>query len=198
MLNEADKNYEVNNGEESDDANRKAVLSGDELTYRVRLHNTGYMDSDTVNVYDEVPENCTYIENSMKIYRQKIANLSGGTISYGKPEEMDPTSDTTVSMEYNDGHLSWSIAGIPLNHIYYVEYRVKVDTLSAFDLKRTLTNEAYLDFVSINGDIAVGDDISNEFTPTDLDYLKEHLVFDMKVDVDEGSIVQETHTHTRR
>ncbi len=190
-LDEADKAYEVDNGRlsenENTDENRKAVLSGDTLTYRVKLHNTGYMESDIVNVYDTVPDNCTYVKDSMKIYRQEMYNLSSGMVHYGNLTEMTQTEDSSpVKMQEKDGSLKWSITSMPLNYVYYAEYKVTVDDLPASELKRVLTNEAQWDFVSLNGDVIDSADVGDsEFSPTDLKYFKKNAIFSMDVLVDD-------------
>lgn len=163
--------------------NRKAVISGDILTYRMKLHNTGYIDSSTVNVYDVVPEGCTYIPNSMKIYCQ-AADFSSSAVKYGGINDVTSQAgysvrSTTVTSGENQGRerLVWTIPKIELDHNYYVEYQVKVDDIAATDEKRLLTNTATWDFISLNGDT---DDNSDNIS---VEAYKQHAIFDMDVDV---------------
>jgi uncharacterized repeat protein (TIGR01451 family) len=174
---------------------RKAVLSGDCLTYRVKLQNVGYFESDVVNVYDTVPEGCSYVPGSMKIYRQWIdwshinqygalelvayqeENTEGDNITYNTVM----TETGRYDLQYNEATdaLQWTIASIPLDYVYYVEYQVQVNTLDANKKSTMLTNSATWDFVCRNGD-ADEDLVSNT-----LEELKAKEIFSMSMDAEE-------------
>ena len=71
-----DENKRVDDKGISDTDKRKAVLSGDTLTYRLKAYNAGYFTSREVNIYDDIPSGTTYVENSAKLYRQKSLSTS--------------------------------------------------------------------------------------------------------------------------
>jgi uncharacterized repeat protein (TIGR01451 family) len=99
-LSDTQKQYEVDDYGITSDSSRLAALPGDTLTYRVKLKNVGFFESGEVRVTDSIPENCTYVDDSMKIYRQKIdtsrngeygelelvAELSKGEVNYGSDD----------------------------------------------------------------------------------------------------------------
>ncbi len=99
-LSDTQKQYEVDDYGITSDSSRLAALPGDTLTYRVKLKNVGFFESGEVRVTDSIPENCTYVDDSMKIYRQKIdtsrngeygelelvAELSNGEVNYGSDD----------------------------------------------------------------------------------------------------------------
>lgn len=186
---------EVDNTGIDIEQNRKAVIGGDILTYRVKLHNTGYIDSAAVNVYDVVPEGCTFIPDSMKIYCQE-ADFSTSTVKYGAV--VDKTLQDGYSISHEEitsgeyqgrERLVWTIPRIELDHNYYVEYQVKVEDIAATDEKRLLTNTATWDFISLNGDT---DDNSDS---TSVEAYKQHAIFDMNVDVLKSDKEEEDRTY---
>ncbi len=145
---------------------RKAVLSGDTLTYRVKLQNQGFFESDVVHVYDTVPEGSTYVDGSMKIYRQKI-DLLDSINEYADLEVMaEQTRNAAGSYETSteagyelsspgaDGSLQWVLPSLSLDYEYYVQYQVTVDDLPADEVSRLLTNTADWDFRCRNGDVS--------------------------------------------
>lgn len=198
---EYSKKFETDNSKLSDneigeDRNRKAVLSGDTLTYRVKLHNAGYFDSDVVNVYDTVPEGCTYVPDSMKIYRQSV-QFADGTARYGALETMETgeagidTGGYGISQPSDDnGQLWWRIPSISLDYEYYVEYQVTVKDIKATDVKRVLENTATWDFICLNGNVT-GDDNAH-----DIETLRNTAIFNLDVDVEESSGESETRTYS--
>jgi uncharacterized repeat protein (TIGR01451 family) len=186
-LSEADSKYDVDNGtlsetDSQDDTKRKAILEGDTLTYRIKLQNTGYFESDIVNIQDTIPENCTYVEDSMAIYRQYVDLDSSG--EYGALELLASSEVSSELCEMtepdSDGNMTWSIASIPLDYDYYVQYKVKVDDLPADQTSRLLTNTASYDFLCRNGDT------SNDFTASNLADLKANEIFTLSMDVKES------------
>lgn len=186
--------FEVDNAvlseeEGADDKNRKAVLGGDTLTYRVKLHNAGYFESDAVNVYDTVPDGCTYVEDSMKIYRQGV-QLTDGAAKYLALEEIDADHTEGFGTSENNGALHWTLPGIALDSEYYVEYQVTVDEIGAEETKRLLTNTAAWNFICVNGNV------TGDYTAGDLETLKNDAIFDMDVAVEEGGASSEKRTYT--
>jgi uncharacterized repeat protein (TIGR01451 family) len=186
-LSEADSKYDVDNGtlsetDSQDDTKRKAILEGDTLTYRIKLQNTGYFESDIVNIQDTIPENCTYVEDSMAIYRQQVDLDSSG--EYGALEVLASSEVSSKLCEMTepdtDGNMTWSIASIPLDYDYYVQYKVKVDDLPDDQTSRILTNTASYDFLCRNGDT------SNDFTASNLADLKANEIFTLSMDVKES------------
>lgn len=183
-----DESYkEVDDTGITGDIDRKAVISGDILTYRIKLHNTGYIDSSEVNVYDVVPDGCTYRDGTMKIYRQET-DFTSSSAKYGPVYDVTEEtgfgiSSSTITSGEDKGKLglTWNIPKIELNYDYYVEYQVEVDDIAASDEKRLLTNTAVWEFISLNGNT----DDSSESTSVDA-YI-QHAIFDMDVDVDDDT-----------
>lgn len=175
-LQEQDEAYEVDNTGITDNTERKAVLSGDTLTYRMKLYNAGYFDSENVNVYDKVPDGCEYVDGSMRIYKQK-KDLTSGTVVYD--EYKDVTDSENYSAVYNDGNLHWKIPTIELYYDYYVEYKVKVNQLSAAEQSRLLTNTAQWDFIMLNGDLNLNNPVDDN--NTSIENFKQNAIFDMNV-----------------
>lgn len=193
-LSEHNKESEADNSalseeEASDDRNRKAVLAGDVLTYRVKLHNAGYFDSDRVQVRDAVPEGCTYVSGSMKLYRQSV-HLSDGTAKYGALELLGSESGCELKEPGDDGALEWTIPSISLDYQYYAEFQVTVGELRACDLRRVLTNTATWDFICRNGDV------TGDYNAPDLETLKQDSIFSMDMDVEEDSEETQKRTYT--
>lgn len=190
-LSEADSDYEVNNRDGNvsieDKAQRKAVLGGDELTYRVKLTNAGYYDSDIVNVYDEIPNGCTYVDGSMKIYRQH-KDFSSGTAYYGA---LDIVTNETINnigkfkAEYDENtrKFHWTLPTVEIDYDYYVEYKVKTDLLEPTKESRLLENTANIDFSVQNGDLDLGKIIDD--TDTSLSYYKSNAPFTMATEIGE-------------
>lgn len=194
-LSEHNKESEVDNSvlseeEAADDRNRKAVLAGDVLTYRVKLHNAGYFDSDRVQVYDTVPEGCVYVPGSMKLYRQSV-HLSDGASKYGKLEELGSENGCELKEPTEDNpELEWTIPSVSLEYEYYAEFQVTVGELRACDLKRVLTNTATWDFICRNGDV------TGDYNAPDLGTLKQDAIFSMDMDVEEDSAETQKRTYT--
>lgn len=149
---------EVDDTDIEEIASRKAVMPGTKLTYRVKLTNNGFMESDQVDAYDDIPEGTTYVPNSMKIYRQ-TKDLASGSITFNKPEliayldengtcqintALTDYRDLTKSISmlyltddkitYPDHNLTWTLPGISMETDYYVEYQVTVDSYSDSNL----------------------------------------------------------------
>jgi len=190
-----DKNYEVDNvigytkdkngytfKTSNDDRKRYAVLAGDTLTYRVKLSNSGYLDSSTVKVFDTIPQGCTYIDNSMAIYRQQ---KDSDAFTYQRLEKLTGESYQTT-FDKDKQSLTWIIPGIELNYDYYVEYQVKVNQLDYAEDYVSLANTASWDFISMSGDMRTE---NGELTTgvTDLDSYLTYTNFDMSMEkVDEN------------
>jgi uncharacterized repeat protein (TIGR01451 family) len=212
-LDEAQADMQVDNNlltssEINDLKERKAVLSGDTLTYRVKLTNAGFFESDVVHVYDTIPKNTTYVPGSMKIYRQQINQDKED--EYGALEKVawqevtngassnqyatyvysgDYLADMSPPTSTSDS-LSFTIPSIALNYCYYVQYQVTVDDLPADTTARTLENTAYWDFLCRNGDL------KTDFTAENLATLKANEVFTLSMDVDEKDTTAGTENRT--
>lgn len=184
-LQEQDEAYEVDNTDITDNTERKAVLSGDTLTYRMKLYNAGYFDSDTVNVFDEVPDGCEYADGSMKIYKQK-KDLTSGTVVYGKCNDVTTDENYIAVFDSNDNSLHWQIPTIELYCDYYVEYKVKVNQLGAAEQSRLLTNTAKWDFIMLNGDINLDNPVDDN--DTSIEKFKQNAIFDMTVKTNDDNV----------
>lgn len=194
-LSEHNRESEVDNSalseeEAADDRNRKAVLAGDVLTYRVKLHNAGYFDSDRVQVQDTVPEGCAYVPGSMMLYRQSV-HLSDGVSKYGRLEELGSENGCELKEPTEeDPALEWTIPSVSLEYEYYAEFQVTVGELRACDLKRVLTNTVTWDFICRNGDV------TGDYNAPDLETLNRDSIFSMDMDVEEDDEETQKRTYT--
>lgn len=196
-LAEADSKYEVDNSglsadKSADDHLRKAVLGGDTLTYRVKLENLGFFESDVVNVYDTLPDNCTFVPGSMKIYRQKL-DLLNSLNEYEQTElvawqESDADGNWVssglsgyelISPTAESGNMQWILPSLALDYEYYVQYEVTVNDLPANELSRLLTNTATWDFRCRNGDV------TEDFPAGNLQELKDAEIFTLTMELNE-------------
>lgn len=167
-----DENKRVDDKGISDTDKRKAVLSGDTLTYRLKAYNAGYFTSREVNIYDDIPSGTTYVENSAKLYRQKSLSTS----NYDRYSILeDITSEAGYSIECADGKLSAQIPSIALDENYYLEYKVTVDDIKATDLSETITNKANYQFINFNGDT------TDDFNDTNQNAAQAHAIVSMDV-----------------
>jgi uncharacterized repeat protein (TIGR01451 family) len=192
-LSETQKKYEVDDSGIEDDSQRLAVLPGDTITYRVKLQNVGYFESGEVKVSDEIPDYCTYVPNSMKIYRQ-VTDVINTTDEYTQVEvvaSFDDDGELSVNENFKNvkmvqpsessSSLKWEIPSIALGEDYYVQYEVTVDELSASDLSKTLTNTAVTEYYCHNGDVknlnktpqTLSELLNNEFFDLSMEYGEE-------------------------
>jgi uncharacterized repeat protein (TIGR01451 family) len=187
-LAEADAIYEVDNGTEEDATKRKAVLSGDILTYRVRLQNAGFFESDKVCVYDTVPEGCTYIEGSSKIYSQNLRDITYSADQYSALQLVaaeNETSESGFTATVSGNELTWTIPTIACDEEYYVEYQVKVGDLPADQINKILENTATWSFMNINGDT------NTDFEAKSQAELRESEIVSMDMQVVEGTTTED-------
>lgn len=169
-----DENKRVDDKGISNTDKRKAVLSGDTLTYRLKAYNAGYFTSREVNIYDDIPSGTTYVKDSAKLYRQKSLSTSNFD-RYAELESIDITSEAGYSIECADGKLSAQIPSIALDENYYLEYKVKVDDIKATDLSETITNKANYQFINFNGDT------TDDFNDTNQNAAQAHAIVSMNV-----------------
>ena len=173
-----DENKRVDDKGISDTDKRKAVLSGDTLTYRLKAYNAGYFTSREVNIYDDIPSGTTYVKDSAKLYRQK--SLSTSHFDWYDELEFiditDITSEKGYSIEYDptSKRISADIPNIALDENYYLEYKVTVDDIKATELSKMITNEANYKFINFNGDT------TNDFA-TDSNAGQDHAIVSMDV-----------------
>lgn len=174
-----DENKRVDDKGISDTDKRKAVLSGDTLTYRLKAYNAGYFTSREVNIYDDIPSGTTYVKDSAKLYRQK--SLSTSHFDWYDELEFiditDITSEKGYSIEYDptSKRISADIPNIALDENYYLEYKVKVDDIKATDLSETITNKANYQFINFNGDT------TDDFNDTNQNAAQAHAIVSMNV-----------------
>lgn len=153
-LSDQDQAYAVDNTNVDALTERKAVVAGDTLTYRVKLQNTGYLDTKTVEVTDEVPDGCTFVPDSMKIYAQKKEKASTSAASgYGYVTEINTSEDGLQTNGYiaaykAAGQLIWNIPSIDYNTDYYVEYQVTVNDIGAVNDSKLLVNTAQWNYTA--------------------------------------------------
>ncbi|MCC8192322.1 MAG: hypothetical protein LIO41_04705 [Ruminococcus sp.] len=113
-----------------------AVLSGDTLTYRIAVDNIdGTVAAYNVSVEDIIPDGCTFVTGSIKVYEQMYNSGSYGAVS-------DVTDDISIYGPDRNGKITWSFSSIEEGEIFYIEYQVTVDQIAASTLSDTLTNTA--------------------------------------------------------
>ena len=169
-----DENKRVDDKGISDTDKRKAVLSGDTLTYRLKAYNAGYFTSREVNIYDDIPSGTTYVENSAKLYRQKSLSTSNFD-RYDKLTEIQSGSGYNINYDPTSKRISADIPNIALDENYYLEYKVKVDDIKATDLSETITNKANYQFINFNGDT------TDDFNDTNQNAAQAHAIVSMNV-----------------
>ena len=169
-----DENKRVDDKGISDTDKRKAVLSGDTLTYRLKAYNAGYFTSREVNIYDDIPSGTTYVENSAKLYRQKSLSTSNFD-RYDKLTEIQSGSGYNINYDPTSKRISADIPNIALDENYYLEYKVTVDDIKATDLSKTITNKANYQFINFNGDT------TDDFNATNQNAAQAHAIVSMNV-----------------
>lgn len=169
-----DENKRVDDKGISDTDKRKAVLSGDTLTYRLKAYNAGYFTSREVNIYDDIPSGTTYVENSAKLYRQKSLSTSNFD-RYDKLTEIQSGSGYNINYDPTSKRISADIPNIALDENYYLEYKVKVDDIKATDLSETITNKANYQFINFNGDT------TDDFNDTNQNAAQANAIVSMNV-----------------
>ena len=179
-----DENKRVDDKGISDTDKRKAVLSGDTLTYRLKAYNAGYFTSREVNIYDDIPSGTTYVKDSAKLYRQKSLSTSNFD-RYDKLTEIQSGSGYNINYDPTSKRISADIPNIALDENYYLEYKVTVDDIKATDLSETITNKANYQFINFNGDTT--DDFNDENTNA----TQENAIVTMDASHDEKTYVVE-------
>lgn len=169
-----DENKRVDDKGISDTDKRKAVLSGDTLTYRLKAYNAGYFTSREVNIYDDIPSGTTYVENSAKLYRQKSLSTSNFD-RYDKLTEIQSGSGYNINYDPTSKRISADIPNIALDENYYLEYKVTVDDIKATDLSETITNKANYQFINFNGDT------TDDFNDTNQNAAQANAIVSMNV-----------------
>jgi uncharacterized repeat protein (TIGR01451 family) len=180
--------YKVDNADISDTKKRKAVLSGDKLTYIFKVDNIGYYDSGNVDIYDKVPENVTLVENSMKIFTQGTEGTSG--IIYYDNVNLQASFDSggnlvlasknsgykiEIIKSGDDTYIHYSISSADLFNDYYLSYEVVVNQLSADILSTEIDNTAEYSYITVGGNIKSDAEGENK---TYSEYI-ENSIFDM-------------------
>jgi uncharacterized repeat protein (TIGR01451 family) len=160
-----------------EDEDKRAVLFGDKLIYRMRVRNNGLYNASNVVVHDTVPDNCTLLPDSVKIYRQKkeIDKLMQKDDEYFELEDIgakmsDSDSIDDMETEYENGRslwridtstdsdgkvtndITWIINPVNAQYDYYVEYAVKVADDDYDKATEQLKNKADFTYSYINGE----------------------------------------------
>ena len=182
-LDSIDEEKRVDDTGVSGDENRKAVLGGDILTYRLKVYNTGYFTSKDVNVYDVIPEGTEYVADSAKLYRQKSLSTSNFD-RYEKLEDLT-IGDSGFNITYDDEEnaIKADLSKVALDENYYIEYKVKVNDIKATELKETITNQADYKFINFNGDT------TEDFNDKNTNTAQENAIVSMDASHDENTYI---------
>ena len=182
-LDSIDEEKRVDDTGVSGDENRKAVLGGDILTYRLKVYNTGYFTSKDVNVYDVIPEGTEYVADSAKLYRQKSLSTSNFD-RYEKLEDLT-IGDSGFNITYDDEEnaIKAALSKVALDENYYIEYKVKVNDIKATELKETITNQADYKFINFNGDT------TEDFNDKNTNTAQENAIVSMDASHDENTYI---------
>jgi uncharacterized repeat protein (TIGR01451 family) len=210
-LYKADAYRNIDNLSLGDDEQR-AILFGDTIIYRMKVHNDGIYNANNVIVKDDIPDGCTLVDDSIAIYKQKKTYDRLGTEdgdSYDKLEKVaaeEKTIDDDMANDYENAHSYWQIGkdadGVPeritwilnpvrMDYDYYVQYEVKVDgNYNKFkevvnDSLKELVNKADYTYVYINGDLYTTDTTDNPRGSCNEDYAK-NAVFNVTSNEKDG------------
>jgi uncharacterized repeat protein (TIGR01451 family) len=177
----ADEYRSVDNAPYDNFEDKKAVLFGDKLLYRMKVKNSGLYNASNVVVSDTVPDGCTLVDGSVKIYRQKVEEdaLSANATYYNVETigteakaaiDDDMSKDTVSDKSYwnvdtgSDGetNIKWILNPVNTEYDYYVEYAVTVDG-DYTDTEKNITNTADYTYAFINGDsLTASSDYNND------------------------------------
>ena len=178
-----DKDKRVDDTGVSDNKNRKAVLGGDTLTYRLKVYNTGYFTSKDVNVYDVIPEGTEYVDGSVKLYRQKLLSTS----NFDRYKELeDLTAENNgfdITYEASEKAIKATLPKVALDENYYIEYQVKVKDIKATEMSKTVTNQADYKFINFNGDT------TEDFNDKNTNTAQENAIVSMDASHDENTYI---------
>ncbi len=178
----ADEYRSVDNAPCNNFTDKKAVLFGDKIIYRMKVQNNGLYNASNVIVSDTVPDGCTLVDGSVKMYEQKMKtkNLSSESDGYEDIQEIGKSSDVAIDDDMakdninerscwkidkdSDGktNIKWIINPVNSQYEYYVQYEVTVDG-DYKDVEKTIKNTADFTYSYINGDsLTTGDDFKND------------------------------------
>ncbi len=112
------------------------------------VRNNGENDAENVVVTDAVPEGCTYVDGSAKIYRQEYSSyiLTSNTAYYGDVvlcTGSEGYNDYTSEFSAETGVITWKLSAVTNAEYYYLEYRVTVDPIAPSVSYGELKNIAY-------------------------------------------------------
>ncbi|GEM_PF-2724238 len=191
-LYQADAYRSVDNQKFSNDLQR-AVLFGDKLIYRMRLQNVGVYDASNVVVTDTIPEGCSLIDGTVKVYRQKKnVNKNEGTDVYEQLEliggsasiDSDSMNGNYAEEKYyyyvdtDNNKITWLLNPVRMDYDYYAEFEVTVDDIyTKFSQSEAeLKNQAKFTYSYINGDVI--SDSAEDSTQTE--YYEQHGQYNEK------------------
>ncbi|MDQ0360780.1 DUF7927 domain-containing protein [Breznakia pachnodae] len=146
-----------------------SVNGGDEITYSIKVTNTGESSLDNLQVKDAIPEHTAYVEES---------------ITYEGSADLVTPDDSTITD--GQGNLTWDIENIPVGESVTLSFKVKVDEMNT-EGERDIKNQAYAKAPE-----------EEEWTPTNEVEHKQLLSFEILKDSDpkDGSSVLDGDTIT--
>ncbi|MDQ0360773.1 DUF7927 domain-containing protein [Breznakia pachnodae] len=110
----------------SDPETGSYVDGNQEITYFIKVTNTGESTLDKALVKDAIPEYTTYVD---------------GSIAYEGSADLIIPDDTNITDGL--GELTWNIEGVPVGEDVILSFKVKVDEMHETG-ERTITNVAYV------------------------------------------------------
>lgn len=180
-LKQADDDRSMDNyGKASDATDRHAVLEGDTLTYRVKLKNVGYNAASVVSLDDAIPDGCTYIDGSAKVYSQYV-DFSSNVIKYNAAVALDST-EYTANCESNTLTVTFT-EEIDFRNEYYLYFKVKVGVLKASDATGKVDNTALLTYTDSKKNTKSTDEKSNTVTTDQV-----HLYFKIQKNITSADV----------
>jgi uncharacterized repeat protein (TIGR01451 family) len=197
-LSNVDSYRSVDNAKYDEDEQR-AVLFGDTLIYRMKVQNTGFYNASNVIVTDTVPEGCTFVPNSVTIYRQK--KVYGDSPSQSAYYDLDDLSATSMKLtdevlnsyvdnryiydwDSDNNKLTFMLNPVNREYDYYIQYKAVVDA-NYQEKSKDVTNVADYTYSYINGgsvDKTVdtsGSDSDTEDNGTYNEYYPKNAVFNV-------------------
>ena len=145
-----------------ENADKKAVLFGDNLIFRKKIQNVGHYDGSNVVVVENIPEGLSLIDGSIKLYKQPRNINIAGEDEYMPLDEVElDISDAfqgyatkSYSYEYDEENrqITWRLNPVSMSCDYYVQFEATADEQYNVFTKNYDVQADY-GYVYVNGDV---------------------------------------------
>lgn len=151
-----------------DDTDKRAVLFGDKLIYRLKVQNIGHYNANNIIVKQKLPDGLTWDENTqVKLYKQERTINTNSEDEYHSltPVMMENISDDEYNSSYQSEQYSYCVEQnngetwfkyrlnpVSMTTDYYVQIECDVDKNYKKQNEHFENNSDY-SFVFVNGDV---------------------------------------------